>query len=165
MFAPTPTTRQEHEATQRRMLASAISRARQRVVMTSVFSVGTAAGAKKAAADVADGGEPDVASKTRAVKRSRFIEVAFGCPPESITSSGTYVPPKRSSSPQIPRDERSAALPTPHQYEPGEFVTLSFSSLFDYQWCPQRYYLRKVAGYPKLLTPGMMYGSGEWLIT
>lgn len=32
--------------------------------------------------------------------------------------------------------------------------------MFDYQWCPHRFYLRKVQGLPVFPTPAMVYGTG-----
>ena len=157
-------TREQHESASRRLLATAMSRARHAVVFSSVVSrPGRAVDA------VLDDDGSGVASSGsgRNVKRSRWLEGIFrGVAIDSGTvAAPTHEPPRTPTVPVL----TPAALPVDSASHSAAAVAaamvqrleLSFSSLFDYQWCPHRYYLRKVVKLPSFPSPAMSYGKGS----
>jgi hypothetical protein len=97
---------------------------------------------------------------SRRVRRSRFLDDLF----DASVSASLSRPPKpvavASDTPDAPVvGAVSTPLALPYT---GGLLELSFSSLADYQWCPHRFFLRKVVRIPLSPSPAMTYGSGAW---
>ena len=113
-----------------------------------------------------DGGGVASSGSGRNVKRSRWLEGIFrGVAIDSGTVAPLLEPPRTPTVPvltpvalQVDSASHSAAAVAAAMVQRLE---LSFSSLFDYQWCPHRYYLRKVVKLPSFPSPAMSYGKGS----
>jgi hypothetical protein len=160
-----PVTRSQHEAQSRRLLATAMSRAKHCVLFTSV---GPAQDSSRASHLPSPGHLPHTVSEelpaqsARSVKRSRWLDVLFpgpGTAPRPLGMPGVRsgAGPSAVLSSTPPRIAAGSA----RKGSTAPLLELSFSSLFDYQWCPHRYYLRKVVGLPSFPSPAMSYGTGE----
>lgn len=181
LSCPVPLTRSDHEAASRRMLATAMATGRRGLVFTSVHTV-PGSGDGLSTTRVAPGVEgvndgevdgDDLASPKlgpaprRGPRRSRWLEALFPpLGPSALLHQGLSEP-RWGGGFQRDRGQglESMAL-VGDVREPGASafksapLELSFSSMFDYQWCPHRYYLRKVLGLPVFPTPAMVYGTG-----
>ena len=134
--APHASDRVQHAAVRRDDFADLLARARDRVVLI--------APAVTADAPVLSRG------------RSRFIDEIFPPPPVHLSADfdkgvggagggNAGVPePQRTASPSV----TAAALPR-----------LSYSSVSDYEWCPKRYHLSRVAALPTPPSVHLFYGS------
>jgi hypothetical protein len=140
--------RQSHVESHARMLANAMASANERVVISSVVTTSAA-------------GEATVPGSPHSAKRrSKLLERIFRHPP---SRSPLYSHSLRTVALHPPRLMTDATGSTPAAFADTDVVQLSFSSMFEYNWCPARYYFRRIACVPTASVPALTYGSGKGL--